>query len=104
MQIHLIDARSDVESVSNTPSDITPYNTLKNMESQVLNLPSGHQFPLNSDKRKFQRKWLSDHVWLEYSVLTNAAYCYACRQFSPTNEKNVVFTSTGFRHGFKKIR
>lgn len=98
MQIHFIDVRSDVESVSNIPSDITPYGTLKNMESQVLNLPSGHQFPLNADNRKFRRKWLSDFVWLEYSALRNAVYCYACRQFSSTNEKNVVFKHTGFSH------
>lgn len=68
------------------------------MESQVLNLPSGYQFPMNADRRKFQRKWLSDFVWLEYSVSKNAVYCYACRQFSPIHEQDNVFKYNGYSH------
>lgn len=66
------------------------------MEPQILHLPSGHQFPVNTDKRKFQLKWLTDYIWLEYSVSKNAVYCYACRQFSPTHERDNVFKYSGF--------
>lgn len=96
--------------MQNVPADITPYGTLKNIESQVLHLPSGYEFPM-TDKRKFNQKWLNDYVWLEYSVSKNAAFCYACRQFSATHERDNVFKCSGFSHwksalesnkGFKK--
>lgn len=79
----MIDVNVDAELMSNAPSDISPYGTLKNIEPQVLRLPPGYQFPVTADKRKFQQKWLTDYVWLEYSISKNAVYCYACRQFSP---------------------
>lgn len=76
----------------------------------MLHLPSEYQFP-KTDNRKFNHKWLNDYVWLEYSVSKNAVFCYACRQFSPTNERDNVFKCDGFSHwksalesnkGFKK--
>lgn len=94
----MIDVSVNAESVSNSPADITRYGTLKNIEPQVLRLPPGHQFPMNADKRKFQPKWLTDYVWLEYSISKNAVYCYACRQFSPIHERDNVFKETGFSH------
>lgn len=85
------------ESVPNVPADITPYGTLKNMESQVLHLSAGYQFPV-TDKRKFNPKYLNEYVWLEYSVSKDATFCYACRQFSPTHERDNVFKYSGFSH------
>lgn len=83
---------------------------MKNIESQVLHLPSEYQFPI-TDKRKFKQTWLNDYAWLEYSVSKNAVFCYACRQFSPTHERDTAFKTIGFSHwksalesnkGFKK--
>lgn len=80
------------------PTDISPYGTIKNIEPQVLHLPAGHELPRTDDKRRlrFNTKWLNDYVWLEYSVSTNKAFCYACRQFSPTHERDNVFKYDGF--------
>lgn len=97
-------------AVLSVPVDITPYGTLKNIQSQKLNLPSGYRFPA-TDKRKFNQKWLEDFVWLEYSLSKNAVFCYACLQFSPVHERDNLFKSTGFsnwkialesKKGFKK--
>lgn len=98
----MIDVSADAEIVSNSPPDITPYGTLKNIECQVLQLPSGHQFPVK-DKRKFQQKYLKDYVWLEYSVSKDAVFCYPCRQFSATHERDNVFKHTGFSHWKKAL-
>lgn len=92
----MIEVTADAEIMQNAPTDITPYGTLKNIEPQVLILHSSYQFPVDTDKRKFQQKWLNEYVWLEYSVLKNACFCYACRQFSPTHERDNVFKHTGF--------
>lgn len=109
--IFFIDISVNAEVVPNAPADITPYGTLKNIESQVLHLPSGYEFPISDDKRKFNQKWLNDYVWLEYSISKNATFCYACQQFSPNNERDNVFKSSGFSNwksalesnkGFKK--
>lgn len=94
----MIEVTADAEIMQNAPTDITPYGTLKNIEPQVLILHSSYQFPVDTDKRKFQQKWLNEYVWLEYSVLKNACFCYACRQFSPTHERDNVFKHTGFSH------
>lgn len=81
--------------MSNDPIDITPYGKLKNMGHQVLHLSTGHQFP-TTDGRKFKESWLKNYLWLEYSISKNAAFCYACRQFSPTHERDNVFKFIGF--------
>lgn len=109
MRIHLIDEAEsegveaesegvETESESNAPSDISPFGTFKNIEPQVLRLPPGHQFPVNAERRKFQRRWLTDYVWIEYSISRDAIFCYACRQFSPRQERDNVFKETGFSH------
>lgn len=53
-------------------------------------------FPKNSQNRSFQHKWLLDFVWLEYSKVADAAFCYACRHFSTGTSD--IFTTTGFRN------
>lgn len=95
--IFFLGVSADAEVVPNVPADITPCGTLKNIESQVLHLPAGYQFPA-TDKRKFNQKWLKDYVWLEYSISKDAVFCYPCRAFSATNEKDQVFKSSGFSH------
>lgn len=108
--IFSIDVSANAEIVPAAAIDISSYGKLKNVEPQVLHLPAGYQFP-TTDKRKFNEKWLKDYVWLEYSVSKDAAFCYACRQFSPTHERDNIFKYTGFTNwktalesnkGFKK--
>lgn len=106
----LIDVSANAVIDSDFPSDVTPYGTIKNVEPQKLRLPAGFVFP-STENRKFNKKWLADFVWLEYSISKDAAFCYACRQFSPSNEKDIVFKKNGFTNwktalesnkGFKK--
>lgn len=106
----LIDVSANAGIDSDFPSDVTPYGTIKNIEPQKLRLPAGFVFP-STEKRKFNEKWLTDFVWLEYSISKNAAFCYACRQFSPSTEKDIIFKKNGFTNwktalesnkGFKK--
>lgn len=96
LRIHLIDVSVEAESESNAPSDISPFGTLKNIESQVLRLPPGHQFPVNADRRKFQQRWLTEYVWIEFSISRDAIFCYACRQFSSKHDRDNVFKETGY--------
>lgn len=86
---------ADSASVSGVPSDITAFGILKDIEPQVLNLPTGFEFPV-TDKRRFNPKYLNEYAWLEYSISNDAAYCYACRQFSPTHDGDNVFKYSGF--------
>ena len=64
---NFINIGPEARAVLSVPGDITPYNTLKNIQSQKLNLPSEYRFPLR-DNRKFNQKWLEEFVWLEYSL------------------------------------
>lgn len=99
---------TDTENLTNGPTDIIPIGTLKQMEPQKL--PVDLKFPV-TNQRRFKMKYLSDHIWLEYSISQNAAFCYACRQFSASRERDNVFKYTGFSNwkfaletnkGFKK--
>lgn len=71
--------------------------------------------PSNDDKtfinRCFQVKWLETYKWLEYSVSTDAAFCFPCRFFDLKSAKETSFTESGFSNwraalskdkGFKK--
>lgn len=90
-----VDVVSSAKIVPSVPDDIMPYGTLKNMDPQVLHLPADFLFPV-TDKRKFNPKYLKEYVWLEYSVSKNSTFCYACRQYSPTHERDNVFKFSGF--------
>lgn len=100
----------NAETNPDVPNDITPYGTIKNQEPQKLRLPAGYLFP-STENRTFQEKWLKDYIWLEYSISKNAVFCYACHQFSPSNDKDIIFKKIGFtnwktalesKKGFKK--
>ena len=64
--------------------------------------PNLNIFPttLMGDRRQcFRQKWYTLHPWLEYSVIMDSTYCYACRHFSTPNAPDTVFVSTpGFRN------
>ncbi len=64
--------------------------------------PNLNIFPttLMGDRRRtFRPNWYNLHPWLEYSVMMDSTYCYACRHFSTPNAPDTVFVSTpGFRN------
>lgn len=90
-----LDINAGAAIVENGPTDICSYGTIRKMEPQKLK--PGLTFP-QTDKRKFNPKWLNDYIWMEYSVSKNAVFCYACRQLSPVHDRDNVFKYTGFAH------
>ena len=51
-------------------------------------------------ERRFNSKWYEMHTWLEYSRVTDSAYCFYCRHFAfPTRQdrRHEIFTHSGFR-------
>ena len=45
--------------------------------------------------RLYQNRWFQLYPWLEYSVLRDAAFCYACRHFH--NNPEATFTTVGYQ-------
>lgn len=86
-----LDINAGAAIVENGLTDICSYGTIRKMEPQKLK--PGLTFP-QTDKRKFNPKWLNDYIWMEYSVSKNAVFCYACRQFSPVHDRDNVFKYT----------
>lgn len=54
-----------------------------------------YTFKRQADGRSFQSTWLTKFPWLEYSKEKDAAFCYACRQFSLGNTSD-VFATIGY--------
>jgi len=50
--------------------------------------------------RGFNPNWYKQFPWLEYSVVTDAAYCYCCRHFLRAANRGSVkaFVADGFRN------
>jgi len=48
--------------------------------------------------RSFQTSWYANREWLEYSGQRNACYCFPCRKFLASNDRDKVFTHTGFQN------
>ena len=49
--------------------------------------------------RSFIPAWYHSRPWLEYSVRRDACFCFPCRKYgSSANERDVVFTLTGFNN------
>ncbi|XP_042035252.1 zinc finger MYM-type protein 1-like [Salvia splendens] len=71
--------------------------------------PKGHVFRqtlYGKEKRSFQVKWFERHVWLEYSVEKEAAFCFWCYLFKPINANRFgddVFVSTDFKNWKKTL-
>ncbi|CAF4320998.1 unnamed protein product, partial [Rotaria magnacalcarata] len=61
-------------------------------------------YPANQQNRSFQSTWFNDRIWLEYSVLNDASYCYYCRHF-PSNQLNAddSLTTVGFNSWKKAL-
>jgi hypothetical protein len=50
--------------------------------------------------RRFQYKWFKMYEWLEYSKIADSAFCFCCRHFSMTSQRDRhqgCFTGSGFR-------
>ncbi|XP_050547957.1 zinc finger MYM-type protein 1-like [Daktulosphaira vitifoliae] len=66
--------------------------------------PQDLNFP-QVDGRKFRPEWYKIFSWLEYSILTDKAFCFVCRLFYNSEENNAedVFTLTGFSKWKKAV-
>lgn len=62
--------------------------------------PRNIQFPSTNfcgKPRSFSPNWYTEYSWLEYSVSTDAAFCYPCRLFTTgTSKAEKAFTVSGF--------
>lgn len=61
-----------------------------------------HIFKKQRDGRSFQKSWLQQFSWLEYSKLKDAAFCYPCRQYGIGNVSD-VFCTIGFNDWQKAL-
>lgn len=61
--------------------------------------PKDIQFPrVNGSSRSFRQDWYIKHEWLEYSPINDAAFCFYCRCFPPSNKYNeLAYTLHGFK-------
>lgn len=53
------------------------------------------QSRFGSQNRSFCSDWYKQYTWLEYSIKSNAAFCYACRMFADKLDDE-VWTKKGF--------
>ncbi|XP_034566468.1 uncharacterized protein LOC117831761 [Notolabrus celidotus] len=53
-------------------------------------------------KRSFNSSWYRDNSWLEYSILQDSSYCFACRHFSLPNAPDSAFASQSGFSNWKK--
>jgi hypothetical protein len=65
--------------------------------------PTLSQYPRTVQSRvprSFQGAWFSSYPWLEYSVESDAAFCFACRHFPQAshNTQESVFTTVGYKN------
>ncbi|KAL4104693.1 hypothetical protein QTP88_019975 [Uroleucon formosanum] len=68
--------------------------------------PQDFNFP-KTDGRKFRPEWYKIFNWLEYSLLTDKAFCFVCRSFYNSEGKNNaedVFTLIGFSKWKKAVK
>ena len=99
--------RGILSSKVNDPSNKLPSNHLEFKE--IINHGSCRSvmklYPRtlqSNSQRSFQKFWYDKFSWLEYSTVTDAAYCFPCRCFA-RNEKNKGQIDTAFTvKGFKK--
>ncbi|CAB4003823.1 Hypothetical predicted protein [Paramuricea clavata] len=47
--------------------------------------------------RSFNTSWYNRFDWLEYNVQSDAAFCFACKNFGSRSSADTTFTVTGFR-------
>lgn len=64
--------------------------------------PKLQKFPINTNfsskkTRSFNANWYNRFDWLEYNIQSDAAFCFACKNFSSRSSADTTFTVTGFR-------
>lgn len=106
-------AHGILNSKVNDPSNKLPSNRLEFKE--IINRgpcrPVLKLYPRtlqSNSQRSFQKSWYDKFSWLEYSTVTDAAYCFPCRCFAG-NEKNkgqidTAFTVKGFKGWYRGIQ
>ncbi|CAF3385987.1 unnamed protein product [Rotaria socialis] len=88
---------------SSPKSSSTTYPTDVSRASEDLpSQPRLAIYPIDKENRSFQKKWYSDHPWMEYSIKLDSVFCYFCRHFSqggtPTRTQRDAFTTSGFNN------
>ncbi|CAF2139208.1 unnamed protein product [Rotaria magnacalcarata] len=99
-QIHSSSSESSLllSSSSNTP--VSNVIDISRSAGELPAKPIRSSYPSNKDKRSFHSQWYSRFTWLEYSELTDSAYCYYCRHFSTGIILNNRNQSDAFVRGF----
>ena len=104
-----------VETASNSSSESEPIDpktvakSPKEVSEDLGTLDSGPSRPIldkyvkNAAGRCFHSEWYKYYEWLEYSMVQNKAYCFACRHFSTSTSKSeLAFRTNGFSN-WKKL-
>ena len=79
--------------------DVSKYKTDGPMQPHLSAFPKTLQ---GGARRSFRSEWCKEHTWLEYSQSKDAAYCFACRHFAPTNAPKTVYASDSGYSNWKK--
>lgn len=78
-----------IENVSKIgPSDITHIVGDQPTQPILKNYP---QSKFGKEWRQFCPEWSKSYPWLEYSVLSNACYCFPCRFFSSKSDNSPFY-------------
>ena len=89
-------------SITNRTCTITAPTDIASDAQNCPTQPRNHQFPstkFGDRLRAFNPLWYDTYTWLEYSILEDAAYCFACRFFSPgPHRDDNTFTTSGFKN------
>ena len=81
--------------LSGPPVDIADRPGAPLVQSQNIQFPSTN---LSGKLWSFNSNWYRDYSWLEYSVSTDAVFCYPCRLLTTgTGKAEKAFTVNGFR-------
>lgn len=84
------------ETVSKSDTEVSDFGDHLNGPSR----PIIAQYPMSDfsgTKRGFTQQFYNRFEWLEYSILKDAVFCFACRQF-PSSGKEDLFTERGLRN------
>ncbi|KAJ8381116.1 hypothetical protein SKAU_G00018940 [Synaphobranchus kaupii] len=99
---HLVDVNtaSTATATSSTPSD------LSQTPAEGPRRPVLRRYPatrVGQQDRFFNRKWYEENIWLEYSILKDCAFCFACRHFSRVGShgEKAAFIQNGY-HNWRK--
>lgn len=59
--------------------------------------------PFGKIQRCFNTAWYQTRPWLEYSVLRDSSFCFACRKFSSNSDREDIFTKRGYTNWKKAL-